>query len=451
MKMTAILLRKTSRNSQRKEAFAKAKATIINMKTLSYINFALAAIFVACSFYQAVFAALRLLGKRRHFQAQKLCRYAVLIPARNEQSVIGQLVDSIRAQEYPADLVDIYVVADNCTDSTAQIAFAHGATVYSRQNQEQVGKGYALQFLLEKIREEHGGESPYDGYFVFDADNLLDPRYIAEMNKVFSSGHRVVTGYRNTKNFDDNWITAGYGTWFLRESEYLNRPRDYLNVGCAVSGTGFLFADSILRQFDGWNWFLLTEDLEFTASMIIEGEKVAYCPDAILYDEQPRNFKQSIFQRSRWIKGYFQVLAAHGGDLVHTLAATGRFACYDMLMITLPATVLTVLSILMNTIMFFVGMISARHEMGLFAFSAISALVNSYGLLFLLGAMPLITERRRIRCSRRKRVLYAFTFPIFVFTFGVALLLAVFGNVGWKPIRHSVAVSIDDLSDGSQE
>lgn len=420
------------------------------MKTLSYLNFALAAIFAACCFYQAVFAIVRLLKKRRHFQAQKLCRYAVLIAARNEQSVIGQLIDSVHAQDYPADLVDVYVVADNCTDSTAQIAAAHGATVYRRKNREQVGKGYALQFLLEKIREDNR-ETPYDGYFVFDADNLLDSSYITEMNKVFSSGHRVVTGYRNTKNFEDNWITAGYGLWFLRESEYLNRPRDYLNVGCAVSGTGFLFAESILQKKGGWNWFLLTEDLEFTADMVIDGEKIAYCGDAVLYDEQPRSFKQSIAQRSRWIKGYFQVIAAYGGDLLHTLTATGRFACYDMLMNTIPAAVLTILSFLLNTVMFFVGMVSARHEMGLFAFSVISALVNSYGVLFLMGAMPMITERKRIRCSRGKRVLYTFTFPIFVFTFGIAMLLAVFGNVEWKPIRHSVALSINDISDSPRK
>ena len=420
------------------------------MKTLSYINFALAAIFAACCFYQAVFAIVRLSGKRRRFQTRKLCRYAVLIAARNEQAVIGQLLDSIRGQEYPAELIDTYVVADNCTDSTAQVAASHGAMVYQRQNKAQVGKGFALAFLLGKLQEEHG-EKRYDGYFVFDADNLLDPHYIAEMNKVFSSGHRVVTGYRNTKNFEDNWITAGYGLWFLRESEYLNRPRDTLNIGCAVSGTGFLFADSILKEQGGWDWFCLTEDLEFTAEMVIRGEKIAYCGDAVLYDEQPSSFKQSLRQRSRWIKGYFQVIAEHGGDLLHTLTATGRFACYDMLMNTIPAAVLTVLSFLVNTVMFFVGLVSARHEMGLFAFSVISALVNSYGVLFLMGLMPLVTERKRIRCSRRKRVLYAFTFPLFVFTFGIAMLLAVFGNVEWKPIRHSVAVSIGDLSDPSQK
>ena len=247
------------------------------------------------------------------------------------------------------------------------------------------------------------------------------------------------------------WRSFWESLWFLRESEYLNRPRDTLNIGCAVSGTGFLFADSILKEQGGWDWFCLTEDLEFTAEMVIRGEKIAYCGDAVLYDEQPSSFKQSLRQRSRWIKGYFQVIAEHGGDLLHTLTATGRFACYDMLMNTIPAAVLTVLSFLVNTVMFFVGMVSARHEMGLFAFSVISALVNSYGVLFLMGLMPLVTERKRIRCSRRKRVLYAFTFPLFVFTFGIAMLLAVFGNVEWKPIRHSVAVSIGDLSDPSQK
>ncbi len=414
------------------------------MKTLSYINFALAAMFVACCFYQAVYAVVRLLGKRRRFSAQKLCRYAVLIAARNEQAVIGQLLDSIRDQDYPADLVDVYVAADNCTDNTAQVAAEHGAAVYRRQNKVLIGKGYALSFLLGKIKEEHA-EKQYDGYFVFDADNLLDPRYITEMNKVFSSGNRAVTGYRNTKNFDDNWITAGYGLYFLRESEYLNRPRDYLRVSCAVSGTGFLFADSLLEEVGGWNYHLLTEDLEFTADLVVHGERVAYCGDAMIYDEQPQGFKESIIQRSRWIKGYFQVIARHGGDLVRTLAATGRFGCYDMLMNTIPTAVLTVLSFLVNAVMFIVGIATAPQEMGLFFVSVTTALINSYALLYVMGLMPLISERKKIHCSVRKKIRYSFTFPIFIFTFGIAMLLAVFGNTEWKPIRHTVAVSIGDI------
>ena len=166
------------------------------MKTLSYLNFVLAALFAACYCYQAVYAVVRLARKRRTYQAEKLCRYGVLIAARNEQAVIGQLIDSIRGQDYPQDLLDIFVVADNCTDGTAQVARARGATVYERQNKYLVGKGYALHFLLGKIYESG---KRYDGFFVFDADNLLDPHFVTEMNKAFSSGHQVVTSYRNSK------------------------------------------------------------------------------------------------------------------------------------------------------------------------------------------------------------------------------------------------------------
>ena len=420
------------------------------MKTLSYINFILAAVFAACYCYQAVFLAVRLLGKRRRFAARKLCRYGVLIAARNESAVIAQLIDSIRGQDYPQDLVDIYVVADNCTDGTARIAREHGARVFERFNKEQVGKGYALSFLLGKIREECP-QCRYDGYFVFDADNLLDPRYITEMNKVFSNGNRVVTGYRNTKNFGDNWITAGYGVWFLRESEYLNSPRDFLGTGCAVSGTGFLFAQDLLDELGGWEYFLLTEDLEFTADLAARGVKIAYCRDAVLYDEQPRKFGQSIVQRSRWVKGYLQVVAKRGGSMVRAMLCEGRFACFDMLMCTIPAVVLTVISIVLNGAMFVVGITSARDQLGIFFSSVLVSVANSYALLYFLGAVTLLTEGGRIHCSRGKKVLYSFTFPLFVFTFGIAMLVAVFGSAQWKPIQHSVALSIGDMGSVSPQ
>lgn len=420
------------------------------MEALSAINFLLAALFAACYCYQAVFLGARLLRKRRTFTARKLCRYAVLIAARNESAVIAQLLESIRQQDYPQDLLDIYVVADNCTDGTASIAREHGARVFERQNKMQVGKGYALAFLLEHIREEYPQER-YDGYFVFDADNLLDPHYVTEMNKVFSNGNRAVTGYRNTKNFGDNWITAGYGIWFLRESEYLNRPRDYLGTSCAVSGTGFLFAQDLLDELGGWEYFLLTEDLEFTADLVARGIRIAYCHDAMVYDEQPQSFKQSIIQRSRWVKGYLQVVAKRGGSMVKTMLCDGSFACFDMLMCTIPAVVLTVVSLVLNAAMFVVGITSARSQMDIFFASVLVSVVNSYATMYLLGAVTLLTEGRRIRCSRGKKIAYSFTFPFFVFSFGIAMLVAVFGNIEWKPIKHSVALSIGDMGSVSPQ
>ena len=262
---------------------------------LRTINAVISALFFICYTYQFLYIPLVLLKKRRPAALPALPhRYAVLIAARNEENVIAGLLDSLAAQTYDMSLVTVFVAADNCTDSTAAIAREHGAVVYERFNHVNVGKGYALDFLLQHI----GADYPegFDGYFVFDADNILSPDYLERMNESFSAGNEIVTSYRNSKNFGDNWISAGYALWFLRESRYLNGARNRLGSSAAVGGTGFLFSQRILDESHGWRFYLLTEDIEFSIYHILRGEKIAICEDAVLYDEQPTSFRQSVRQ-----------------------------------------------------------------------------------------------------------------------------------------------------------
>ena len=127
------------------------------------------------------------------------------------------------------------------------------------------------------------------------------------MNTVFDNGYALVTSYRNSKNYSDNWITSGYGLWFLREARYLNNARMILGSSCLVSGTGFLVHKDIINRNNGWNCFLLTEDIQFSTENIIRGDKIGYCADAMFYDEQPVRFIDSWNQRLRWSKGFYQV------------------------------------------------------------------------------------------------------------------------------------------------
>ena len=160
------------------------------------------------------------------------------------------------------------------------------------------------------------------------------------MNAVFSNGYEIVTSYRNSKNYADNWISAGYGLWFLRESRYLNGARMRLGSSAAVGGTGFLFSQRILDKTGGWRFYLLTEDIEFSVRHITDGEIIAICEDAVLYDEQPTGLRQSCRQRLRWAKGYIQVFWYYGGRLLKG-AARGSWSCFDMAMAIMPAFVLT--------------------------------------------------------------------------------------------------------------
>lgn len=415
------------------------------MENLSLINFVLMVVLSAFTGYQAIYFLVKLTKKPKGYTAQRLCRYAVVIAARNEETVIAQLIDSIKRQDYPAELVDVYVVADNCTDGTANIARQSGAIVYERFNKALIGKGYALNYLFQMIETEQSGVA-YDGYFVFDADNLLEENYITEMNKVFTNGYRTVTSYRNSKNYGDNWLTAGYGLWFLREAEFLNFPRSQLNISCAVSGTGFLFSHEILEENGGWNYFLMVEDLEFTADRIVHGEKIGYCPAAMYYDEQPRSLKQSLVQRSRWLKGGLQVMGKYSGDFLKGILKYGSFSCYDMLMNVIPVMAVTFISVILNVIMFVVGINNAQQEMWIFYKSVLTTLFNSYFAVLAMGGLTLITEWKKIRCTKWKKIAYVFLFPIYVLTYIPAVVMAVFGNIQWKPIQHTSSVSITDIS-----
>ena len=211
---------------------------------------------------------------------------AVIICARNEEMVIDKLLETINNQNYPKDKLKAVVIADNCTDKTAEIARQYGAVVFERFNTKKVGKGYALNFAFKNIYSMFG-DNYFDGYIIIDADNLLDSNYVAEMNKTFCQGYRVITGYRNSKNYGTNWITAGYAVAFMREAKFLNYARSALGSSCAVSGTGFLVSNEIIRERGGWNYSLLTEDIEFTVDTIMRGETIGYCENAMLYDEQP--------------------------------------------------------------------------------------------------------------------------------------------------------------------
>lgn len=413
------------------------------IETIQTVNYILALIFFFCYVYQIFYLFVPFFKKDRPHKNARFHHYAILIAARNEASVITQLLESIHAQDYPADKISTFVVADNCTDDTAALARAYGAIVYERHNRQLVGKGYALDFLLAQIQRDWGNR--FDGYFVFDADNLLKNNYVREMNRTFCDGYEIVTSYRNSKNYGDNWISAGYALWFLRESQYLNHARMLLGTSCAVSGTGFLFSRRILHKCGGWKFFLLTEDIEFTIHNIVSGERIGYCARAEFFDEQPTTFRQSWRQRMRWARGYLQVFYKYGGRLAQGVFSKNSVSCFDMSMSIMPAIILAVIGGVVN-------LIAAFHSLSLGQDVWIAlkpfgiTLANTYLFLFSLGLLTTLTEWRQIHTSCFKKIAYLFTFPIFMLTYIPISFTALFKHVEWKPIEHRVGIRIGEIA-----
>lgn len=384
------------------------------MKAIIIFNAVISILFTLCYAYQFFYLFVGLLKGEQKFKAVREHKFAAVISARNERDVIGQLISSIKSQNYPKDKLDVFVIADNCTDDTAQVAREAGAIVYERFNKVQVGKGYALDWLFKIIDRDHK-DAGYEGYMIFDADNILDVNYVSEMNKVFDNGYDILTSYRNSKNFDSNWISAAYSLWFLREARYLNNSRMQLGTSCAISGTGFLVGANVIEENGGWIHHLLTEDIEFTCDSVSKGMKIGYASKAVLYDEQPTKFSQSYTQRLRWAKGFYQVFANYGGKLLKGVLK-GSFSCLDMFMTVMPAMLLTLLSVLINVVAIPVAIATDAPETAILVQALIQTLVNFYGLFFILGLLTAITEWDQIHCVWYKKVLYLFTFPTVSYT-----------------------------------
>ena len=422
------------------------------MTTLQIINLAIMLAFFLCYSYQFFYIPVAWFKKDAPHREPSPHRIAVLIAARNEQSVIGNLIDSVKAQDYPTELVDVFVVADNCTDLTGSVAGAHGANVYFRNDQTQVGKGYALQYLLHCIEEDF---APYDGYLVLDADNVLSPDYITEINKTFSDGYQIVTSYRNSKNYDSNWISAGYAVWFLREAKFLNNARMMVGTSCAISGSGWMVSEKIVRGMHGWDFHTLTEDIQFSTFCCAHNIQIGFAP-AEFFDEQPLTFKASWTQRMRWTKGFYQVFFSYNRDLLKGIRK-GQFASYDMLMTIAPGMILTLLSFFVNAVYLIVGSLShgfiaTEGELSMCVGSLIMTFASMYVVFFLLAVITTISERKHIHAKKKWRIFTnLFTFPIFMMTYIPITAAALFKKVEWVPTKHDIAVNFDEvMSEGAK-
>lgn len=429
----------------------KVSPTIASqIQFISVFNFSIFLAFTICYIYQLYYILVVLTRKTTLPAAKKNHRFAAVISARNESAVIGDLIRSIKAQNYPSGLIDIFVIADNCTDNTAAVAREAGAYVFVRNNKELVGKGYALDYgfktILSNYKDRH-----YEAFFIFDADNILDPNYFREMNKTFDGGAKVSTSFRNSKNFGSNWISAGYALWFLRESRFLNQARLMLNTSCAVSGTGFYIATEIIERAGGWKWHLLTEDIEFSTSSIIQGQRISYTPTAVLYDEQPVTFRDSWNQRFRWAKGFYQVFGRYGAKLIGGIGKNPkgkRFACYDMLMTIAPGMLLTIVSVLFNVVVLVLvltGVMPVKMLIKSSLFSISFALFSYVGFMFFLGVLTTICEWNHIYAPTHKKILSMFTFPFFMLTYIPIALTALVKKCTWKPIRHYISMEVPSM------
>ena len=289
-------------------------------------------------------------------------RFALLVPAYNEERLLPGLLNSLRRLDYPDDLYEIHVVADNCTDQTALMAERHGGCAHVREDISNRGKGPALQWLFERVQSTG---KPFDAVVILDADSVVNPEFLKVMATHLQRGERVIQAYYAVRNSVGSWSSSLRSAAFA-VLHYL-RPLGRMALGGSVGlkGNGMVFASEV---FNRYRWSAsITEDIELHMRLILDGERVTFAPDAVVLGEMPDSLADSESQHDRWERGRIQMLRRYVPELAQKSCAeltTGKlkraYLFFDALMEHLipPFALLFGLNVgflMLNLVVFLIG------------------------------------------------------------------------------------------------
>ena len=287
-------------------------------------------------------------------------RFLVLVPAHNEEKVIGDMIRNLQAMDYPAELYDFYIIADNCTDSTAEVARSLGAHVLVHEKDgpdAPTGKPIALKAALEALGDY---AARYDLLMIFDADNLMDTNKFREVNSQFLDKGRpdLIQCYLGAKN-KSGAVAWFYYTSYTVTNRFFQLAKHRLGLNCSVGGTGYAITTSYLKERGGWTTASLTEDIEIQVEATLDGRRILWNHNTRVYDEKPTSFRASVRQKTRWAQGHWFVALRNTGKLFRQLFTGklrfGEFVSVFLYMYSLSTYLVTIVMLLCTLLLMLPG------------------------------------------------------------------------------------------------
>lgn len=404
------------------------------MPILMFLDALLVVVGASYFIYQIFLMLVGLIKKPVVFEDANPSEIAIIICARNEEKVIKNLLISIKNQNYDLNKLDVWVIADNCQDKTAEIARESGAYVLERFDLSRIGKSYLLEYYVSELNKRKILQK-YDAFIVMDADNIMDCNFVKQLNNSYCAGYKIVTGFRNSRNLNYNWIASGSSLWFLRESRMFSGAKMILGITSHVGGTGYLMSREILEDSSNWLYHTMTEDLELTMSTILRGEIVAYNAQAVFYDEQPTTLRQSFRQRVRWIKGTLQVSRYYSLKMFKQAVREKRLSLLDMGFFLFPWVILIFVRIFIGLVFSVLGFVSWQGQIDSFGL-VIFGYAQGILLMIIMTIVTVFAEHNQIEATNIQLVFYILMFPLYCFAYLPVAIVAMFSKPQWKPIYH---------------
>lgn len=386
----------------------------------------------------SVTAFLKLKKNKIEKYAQKH-KFKILVACRNEDAVIASLIESINHQNYPKEMYELCIIPNNCTDNTQEIALSLGARVIPC-NEEIKCKGDALRYAFGILTQEE-----FDGYIVFDADNVVHPNFLARMNDACCQGFRVAQGYRDSKNPSDNWISGSYSIYYWMQNFFFNKARMNIKASASINGTGFMVKKEVIDQ-HGFDTVTLTEDVEFTAQCAINNIRIAFVEDAITYDEQPISWMASWKQRKRWSAGAHNCLKIYGWKLIRSLFKNKNMLNLDMTLNFMSPLMQVLGTILMGLILIFKLFMKIEldtlNALGLVQITGMHLCAITYVINILINIFLVKYNNGKISDILSGVLMYTFFIVTWI---PINFISIVSKEFKWEQIKHTRSVSIREI------
>ena len=374
--------------------------------------------------YYLVYFFLCFKKPKKYEKVQEYTNFCIIIPARDESSVIKGIIKSLENQTYPKEHFDVYIVVESKSDPTVKIAKDSFCNIVVRKNLNgRRRKGFAIEDCLKHVKDINRYEF-YDSFMIFDADNLLDSNYLERMNDLrISEEYQVGFGYRNFLNANKNYVTINSAIQLAMLNGVFSKGRSILFDKIMLNGTGYFIDKAVIEGAGGWIFNGLTEDVELTTYCTYHNVKMGYCEDAQYYDEEPETHKVMHRQHIRWVWGYLQSKKKFKQKGVNYKAKkrwVRNLAIFEYNFLLWPVIIYIVLAILSFLVMFglFLSSFYFDPSMSIYIFlHSLIPLASIYVLGFLGTAGVLITNRKHFNFAFWQNMLGLFTFSIWFFDF----------------------------------
>ena len=405
--------------------------------------------FIGIAFTAQLFFIIFFFVKKTTFpKAKTFHKFGIIIPARNESSVIGRTVkELLEKQNYPKDKFHIYVVADNCNDNTAEVAKNAGAFVFIHDDDEPSHKraSYAIQYGMQEILKLNNN---YECFIKFDADNLADSNFINVMNDAFESGVECARCMENSININQNMTSKCSALYYLRDCRLACRVRERAHLDSMINGAGMMFSARIAKDIDGWDAMSTSDDAEFGLNRILEGTRVHYVEDAIVYEDQSSTLKETWNRYVRIGHGLNNLFWKLGFKMLFKFFTTFRLSYLDLFLqlffIPMAFLCCTWIPLFYVFDALYMGLLSPTAPNIDYLMTLIKviglALLFAFYLAFVLQAiMVTLLNKKNIKDYKLKNfILCWLVFPFFMIFDCLTIFFGIITKPKWKSVKRNI-------------